>query len=134
MNDKKQQIHTSVWHRSKSNVLETLERLLEEHKYHESKSAAEVAIRQRLEHYKHHKLMYLSSPQTELAVEGKLIQHLAELVLDWMILAGQKDQHFELPDGTYKCLVYECKVQQENPLAIDLIAHILCVKTKIVQN
>lgn len=133
-NSESEEIHPSSMHQSTSNELKMWENLLEKHRSHEPNSAAEVAIGQRLEHYRTFKLAYLMRPRDKFEVEGTLTHHLAELVLEWMILATQKDCLLKSPDDTYRCPLCDFNRKEEDLSAFKVISHILCVTPKIIEN
>lgn len=113
-------------YQSDSNELETWERLLELFRSFKSGNEEAVIVRQRLEHYKTFKLAYLTRPCNEREVVRKLKRHLAELVLEWMILSAQKDHHLSLLGSGHRCL--RC-VDPDDKTYDDesLIIHVLCV-------
>lgn len=129
-NEQDEQIHIISSYQSESNELETWEKLLELYAStgHHSR---EMTVRQQLEHYTKFKLTYLSTPSKKSDVENKLVKHLAEIALDWMIVASQGENE---PIVIYECHIchHECKkwIDKDRELAVHILyatSYIICI-------
>lgn len=121
------QIHIISSYHSESKELETWEKLFESFTSTDAHSQKPIKVNQQLVHYANYKLTYLSTPTLEdkKTAEPKLIQHLAEIALDWMILGSQEGIHAESePVAALRCHICETEIKEWTDNNVQLANHI----------